>query len=186
MLTPRPSIGCLRAMRMPEITFKGSRYSVEGDLPDIGDSAPDFFLVSTDLTDVSLSHWLKRRKILNVVPSIELPSSRTAVQKFFEMAGSGDDVTLFLVSMDSPLTLKRIIDEDGLPGVVGLSGIRSAGFDKNYGVGIRTGPLKAFYARAVVVIDENDTIVHTELLADVEDEPDYRAACRALGIATEI
>lgn len=186
-MSTRPlSVRSLRVTRMPEITFEGSRYSIEGDLPEIGDSAPDFFLVSTDLADVSLSHWHRRRKILNVVPSIELPSSQTAINKFFEMVGSSDDVTLFVVSMDSPLTLKRLIDSADLPGVIGLSGIRSAGFDRNYGVGIRSGPLKAFYARAVVVIDENDTIVHTELLADVEDEPDYRAACRAIGIAATI
>jgi len=166
---------------MPEFTYEGSRYEIEGVLPDIGDSAPDFSLVSTELMDVSLSHWPERRKILNIVPTIEMKASLVSTQRFLESVAASDDVTLFIVSMDTPFTLKRVINDSNLYGVIGLSGIRSAGFDRNYGVGIPRGPLKAFYARAVVVIDENDTIVHAELLSDIEGEPDYRAVGEALG-----
>jgi thiol peroxidase len=123
-----------------------------------------------------------RRKVLNIFPSIDTPVCARSVVVFNKLAESHDDVAMLMVSYDLPFAHARFHKEHSLEHVVGLSAIRHAGFGENYGVLIEEGPLAGMYSRAVVVLDENNTVVHREQIADIGDEPDYIAAYKALGI----
>lgn len=167
---------------MPTVKFNGTSYRTHGDLPTIGSRAPDVSLVNTELQDVSLANFMGKRKVLNIFPSIDTPVCAKSVVVFNKLAGNADDVALLMVSYDLPFAHARFLSEQGLEQVVGLSAIRHANFGENYGVQIVEGPLSGMFARAVVVLDENNTVVHHEQIEDIGDEPDYGAAYKALGI----
>ena len=167
---------------MAAITFKNARYRTSGDLPPIGSHAPDVSLVGTDLANVTFTNWTGKRKVLNIFISIDTDICARSVQAFDRYGDGIDDVALLMVSYDLPFAHQRFGREHELNNVIGLSAIRHAGFGENYGVLITEGPLAGMFARAVVVLDENNTIVHRELINDITREPDYAAAFRALGI----
>ena len=96
-----------------------------------------------------------------------------------------EDVAMLMVSYDLPFAHKRFQEQHDLKNVIGLSAIRHAGFGENYGVQIVEGPLAGMFSRAVIVLDENNTVVHREHIEDISTEPDYAAAFRALGIEVE-
>ena len=156
-----------------------------GPLPSVGSKAPDIMLVNTKLQNVSLANWTGMRKIMNIVVSIDTSVCAKSVIEFNRRAEGLDDVALLMVSYDLPFAHARFIEEHGLKNVIGLSAIRHAGFGENYGVQIVGGPLAGMFARAVVVLDENNTVVHAESIEDISSEPDYEAAFSALGISTE-
>jgi len=170
---------------MHQIVYKGTSYRTYGELPAIGSRAPDFSLVNTGLQDVSLANFGNRRKVLNIFPSIDTPVCAKSVIVFNKLAGNHDDVAMLMVSYDLPFAHERFHRQHSLEHVVGLSAIRHAGFGHNYGVQITEGPLAGMFSRAVVVLDENDTVVHREQIPDIGDEPDYVAAYRALGIEVD-
>ncbi len=122
------------------------------------------------------------RKILNIFVSIDTDICARSVIRFDGLAEQADDVALLMVSYDLPFAHKRFGETHHLENVVGLSAIRHAGFGENYGVQIVEGPLAGMFSRAVVVLDENNTVVHREQIEDITAEPDYQAAFRALGI----
>jgi len=165
-----------------KIQFENASYRTYGDLPAEGSRAPDVSLVNTNLQNVSLANWMGMRKIMNIFVSIDTPVCAESVIKFERYAGERDDLAVLMVSYDLPFAHKRFQQEHSLEHVVGLSAIRHAGFGENYGVLIIDGPLAGMFSRAVVVLDENNTVVHSELIEDITTEPDYRAAFRALGI----
>lgn len=167
---------------MQEIIFNGTRYRTHQELPAIGSRAPDVSLVNTELQDVSLANFMGKRKILNIFPSIDTPVCAKSVIVFDRLAQQIDDVAMLMVSYDLPFAHNRFQEEHSLHNVVGLSAIRHAGFGENYGVQIIEGPLAGMFSRAVVVLDENNTVVHKEQIADIGDEPNYVAAYKALGI----
>jgi len=168
---------------MPSIVYQGKHYQTYGDLPTVGSSAPDIMLVNTDLANVSLSHWSGKRKLLYVFVSIDTEVCARSVAEFAKYAEANDDVVLLMVSYDLPFAHRRFLEAQGLgDSVYGLSAIRHAGFGENYGVLITEGPLAGMFARAVVVLDENNTVVHTEFIEDTAKEPDYDAALTALGL----
>ena len=167
---------------MQEIIFNGTRYRTHSDLPSIGSRAPDVSLVNTELQDVSLANFMGKRKIFNIFPSIDTPVCAKSVVVFNKLAEDHDDVAMLMVSYDLPFAHARFHQENSLNNVVGLSAIRHAGFGENYGVQIVEGPLAGMFSRAVVVLDENNTVVYREQIADIGDEPDYVAAYKALGI----
>ncbi|MEQ8207903.1 MAG: thiol peroxidase [Woeseia sp.] len=167
---------------MQNIIFNGSQYKISGSLPTVGSRAPDVSLVSTDLRDMSLADWMGKRKVLNIFPSIDTPICAKSVVAFDKLAEEHDDVAMLMISYDLPFAHKRFMTDQGLHRVTGLSAIRHAGFGDNYGVLITDGPLAGMFARAVVVLDENNTVVHSELVEDISNEPDYAAALSALGI----
>jgi len=170
---------------MQKIIFNGGTYKTVGDLPTVGSRAPDVSLVNTDLADVSLANFIGKRKILNIFPSIDTPVCARSVDVFDKLGAGHDDVALLMVSYDLPFAHKRYADEHKLKRVIGLSAIRHAGFGDNYGVLIADGPLAGMFARAVVVLDENNTVVHREQVENLADEPDYEKAWQALGIAVD-
>jgi len=167
---------------MAGITYENTRYRTKGELPAVGSRAPDIKLVNSRLQDVSLANWMGMRKIMNIVVSIDLSVCAKSVTEFERHGAAYDDLAMLTVSHDLPFAHARFQSEHGLEKVIALSAIRHAGFGKNYGVQIMDGPLAGMFARAVVVIDENNTVVHIEQLDDITTEPDYAAAFRALGI----
>jgi thiol peroxidase len=165
-----------------KIRYKNTTYHTYGDLPAVGSCAPDVSLVNTELQNVSFANWMGKRKILNIFASIDRLVCAKSVIKFDQLAGEIEDVAMLMVSYDLPFAHKRFQAEHGLSNIIGLSAIRHAGFGENYGVQIVDGPLAGMFGRAVVVLDENNTVVHEEQIEDISTEPDYRAAFRALGI----
>jgi len=167
---------------MAKIKLKNASYNTFGDLPAIGSYAPDVSLVNTDLQNVSFANWMGKRKVLNIFVSVDTETCARSVIEFDRLSEGVDDVVMLMISYDLPFAHKRFIETHGLRNVIGLSAIRHAGFGENYGVRIIDGPLAGMFCRAVVVLDENNTVVHRELVEEVGAEPDYRAALRALGI----
>lgn len=167
---------------MAKIQFEHASYRTCGDLPPVGSRAPDVSLVNTALQNVSLANWMGKRKIMNIFVSIDTTVCAESVIKFERYSGERDDLALLMVSYDLPFAHRRFQKEHDLKRVVGLSAIRHAGFGENYGVMIIDGPLAGMFSRAVVVLDENNTVVHSEMIEDITTEPNYEAAFRALGI----
>ena len=167
---------------MAKIQYENASYRIYGDLPTIGSHAPDISLVNTSLQNVSFASFMGVRKVLNIFISVDTSVCAKSVIEFDRLAGEADDVAMLMVSYDLPFAHKRFKGEHGLEHVIGLSAIRHDGFGENYGVRIIEGPYAGMFARAVVVLDENNTVVHREQTEDISKEPDYRAAFRALGI----
>ena len=167
---------------MHEIVFEGTSYRTHGELPTVGSRAPDVSLVNTRLQDVTLANFMDMRKVLNIFPSIDTPVCAKSVVVFNKLAENHGDVAMLMVSYDLPFAHARFQREHDLQNVIGLSAIRHAGFGENYGVQIEEGPLTGMFSRAVVVLDENNTVVYREQIADIGEEPDYISAYKALGI----
>lgn len=170
---------------MGGIRYDNVVYRTSGDLPAVGSKAPDVSLVNTRLQNVSLANWMGMRKIMNIFPSVDTAVCAESVKRFDRYSAGHENLAVLMVSYDLPFAHKRFIEGHELENVVGLSAIRHAGFGENYGVQILEGPLEGMFASAVIVLDENNTVVHQEQLADVKMEPDYAAAFRALGIDIE-
>ena len=165
-----------------KVHFDNGSYRTWGELPRIGSSAPDVSLVNTKLQDVSLANWTGQRKIMNIFVSVDTEVCATSIIRFDEYGRGHDDLALLMVSYDLPFAHRRFQKLHDLQKVEGLSAIRHAGFGENYGVQIMDGPLAGMFSGAVVVLDENNTVVHREHIEDITSEPDYSAAFRALGI----
>ena len=168
---------------MATVRYEGSTWRTFGDLPTVGSHAPDVSLVNTKLQDVTLANFMGKRKVLNIFVSIDRPICAKSVVEFDRYGAGHDDVVMLAVSYDLPFAHKRFQEEHDLRNIIGLSAIRHAGFGENYGVQIVDGPLAGMFARAIVVLDENNTVVHREQIEDITNEPDYGAALRALGIS---
>jgi thiol peroxidase len=164
---------------MAKVTLKGNTVDTNGELPASGAQAPDFRLVGADLQDVHLGSFKGKKKILNIVPSLDTAVCATTARKFNEQAGSLGNAVVLVISTDLPFAQKRFCTTEGLENVVPLSMMRSRAFAKDYGVLLTSGPLEGITARAVVVLDESDKIVHTQLVGEIGEEPDYEAALNA-------
>ncbi|MDX1455034.1 MAG: thiol peroxidase [Gammaproteobacteria bacterium] len=166
---------------MAKTMLGDNEVTLSGDLPKVGDAAPDFSLVDGDLQDKSLGDFAGKKKLLNIFPSMDTPTCALSTKKFNDHAKAHDDTVMLMVSADLPFAQKRFCGDEGLENVISLSTMRGReGFDKGYGLFIQDGPLAGVTARAVVVIDANDKVVHTELVPNIGDEPDYNAALEAL------
>ncbi len=162
---------------MATITFKGNPVNTSGALPAIGSPAPDFVLVDTKLQQVNLSSYPGRR-VLNIFPSVDTSVCATSVRTFNREAGGLDGVTVLNISADLPFAHKRFCGAEGLDAVVSLSTFRGSFLD-DYGVRMIDGPLAHLSARAVVVVDDAGKVVHTELVPEIAQEPNYEAALTA-------
>src|SRR5512138_2461188 len=141
---------------MATVTLKGNPIHTIGDLPALGAKAPDFKLVDGDLKDVSLATFQGKRKVLNIVPSLDTAVCATSTRKFNEKAGQMRNTVVLVVSADLPFASKRFCTTEGLQNVIPLSLMRDRRFAEAYGVLLQDGPLQGICARAVVVLDEND------------------------------
>lgn len=164
---------------MAQVTLKGNPIHTNGELPTVGAKAPDFKLTTTDLRDVSLADYKGKKKILNIVPSLDTDVCATSTRKFNEAASKLSNTVVLVISADLPFASKRFCTTEGLKNVVPLSLIRGKHFAKDYGVFIEDGPLAGIAARAVVVLDENDKVVYRQLVPEIGQEPDYEKALAA-------
>jgi len=164
---------------MAQVTLKGTPIHTNGDLPAVGAKAPDFKLTAGDLKDVSLADFKGKKKILNIVPSLDTPTCATSTRKFNESAGKLPNTVVLVVSADLPFAAKRFCTTEGLENVVPLSLMRDRSFAKDYGVLLQDGPLAGIAARAVVVLDESDKVVYRQLVPEIGQEPDYERALAA-------
>ena len=170
---------------MAIVKYENATYRTYGDLPAVGSRAPDVSLVNTKLQNATLANWLGMRKVMNIIVSIDTEVCAKSVIEFDRRAEKLTDVAMLSVSYDLPFAHRRFQEQHGLQNIVGLSAIRHEGFGENYGVQIVDGPLAGMFARAVVVLDENNTVVHQEHIEDISTEPNYDAALRSLGISTD-
>lgn len=164
---------------MAQVTLKGNPIHTNGDLPKVGTKAPDFTLTGTDLKDVSLASYKGKKKILNIVPSLDTAVCATSTRKFNEAASKLSNTVVLVISADLPFASGRFCTTEGLKNVVPLSLIRGKHFAKDYGVFLEDGPLAGITARAVVVLDENDKVVYNQLVPEIGQEPDYDKALAA-------
>lgn len=165
---------------MATITLKGTEIHTCGDLPAVGSNAPDFTLVDAELNDRGLADYKGKKKLLNIVPSLDTPVCATSTKKFNEAAKGRDDVVMLIISADLPFAMSRFCTGEKLDNVVPLAMMRSRNFAKDYGVLITDGPLAGITSRAIVVIDENDKVSYTEMVPEIGQEPDYDQALAAL------
>ncbi len=165
---------------MATITLKGNEIHTNGELPAVGSQAPGFELVDADLGDKSLADYAGKKKLLNIVPSLDTPVCATSTKKFNEAAAGQDNVVMLVISADLPFAMGRFCSAEAVDKVMPLSMMRSRNFAKDYGVLIEDGPLAGITARAIVVLDENDKVVYTELVPEIAQEPDYDKALAAL------
>lgn len=165
---------------MTTVTFKGTPVRVDGHFPQKDEQAPAFTLVSSTLDDVSLSSLAGQRKVLNIFPSIDTPTCATSVRRFNEKAASLKNTRVLCISADLPFAHARFCGAEGLDRVLTLSTMRDPDFFQVYGVDIAEGPLAGLAARAVLVLDENDKVLYSELVSEIANEPDYDSALAAL------
>jgi thiol peroxidase len=165
---------------MANVTLGGNPISVNGNFPKKGDSAPDFLLTGNDLKDVSLKDYAGKRKVLNIVPSLDTPVCQTSTRTFNQKASGLNNTVVLVISADLPFAAQRFCTTEGLSNVVSLSTFRSRDFHSKYGVDIGDGPLKGLTARGVVVLDENNKVLHSELVPEIKEEPKYDAALAVL------
>lgn len=164
---------------MAEITLQGNAMHTFGELPKEGTKAPRFKLTTQDLKDVDLKDF-EGRKILNIFPSLDTPTCASSVRQFNQRANEVAGVNMLMISADLPFAHKRFCEAEGIDSVTTLSTMRDDSFARDYGVLITDGPLAGITARAVVVLDEEDQVLHTELVSEVANEPDYEAALKAV------
>ncbi|MCV2219413.1 thiol peroxidase [Thauera sp. Sel9] len=165
---------------MSTVTLGGNPIDVAGRFPQEGDAAPAFKLTGADLADVGLDAFAGKRKVLNIVPSLDTPVCAASARKFNAEASSLADTVVLVVSADLPFAAGRFCEAEGLKNVKTLSTFRNPGFARDYGVAITSGPLAGVTARAVVVVDANDKVVYSQLVPEIKEEPDYAAALAAL------
>ena len=162
-----------------DITLDGTPCHTSGDLPRPGDSSPPFRLVDGRLADVTLKSFPGKVKILSVLPSLDTSVCATSTRKFSERVAGLPNVVFIVVSADLPFAMQRFCGLEKLQNVVPLSMMRGRGFAKDYGTLIVDGPFEGLSARAVVVVDTEDRVVHAQLVREIADEPDYDAALAA-------
>ncbi len=164
---------------MANITLKGNPIHTVGDLPKTGAASPDFKLTKVDLSDVTLSTYKGKRKVLNIFPSVDTGTCATSVRKFNENAAKLNNTVVLCISQDLPFAQKRFCGAEGLNNVEMLSSFRS-GFSTEWKLKITDGPLAGLCSRSVVVLDENDKVLYTEQVTETADEPNYEKALAVL------
>ncbi|HZR38208.1 MAG TPA: thiol peroxidase [Nevskia sp.] len=165
---------------MATITLRGNPIHTCGELPRRGSESTGFRLVDANLKDATLHDYAGKRKGLNIFPSIDTPTCAMSVRKFNEKAAALKDTVVLCISADLPFAQKRFCGAEGLGNVVTLSLMRGHNFAKDYGVLIEDGPLAGLTARAVVVLDTDNKVLHSELVPEIAQEPNYEAALQAL------
>lgn len=168
---------------MATITLKGNPIHTIGQLPAVGQASPDFRLTGADLADVSLARFAGKRKILNIVPSLETGICQMSARRFNAEAGAQPDTVILNISADLPLAQKRFCEAEKLAHIVSLSTFRSPAFGKDFGVVITDGPMAGLMSRSVLVLDRQDRVVYAEQVPEIAQEPNYAAALQALARA---
>lgn len=167
---------------MAEITHKGIKVHTKGTLPSVGSRVPDFLLTRADLSDARLADFKGKRKILNIVVSLDTGTCAASARGFNREAAALPNVVILTISNDLPFAQKRFCEAEGIDKVVVLSQLRNRAFGVAYGVEMIDGPLAGLLSRAVLVVDENDKVLDAQQVPEVSHEPDYARAIAAVKI----
>jgi thiol peroxidase len=165
---------------MAVLTLQGNKINTNGELPKVGSNAPDFMLVNSEMEDVSLTNYQGKKKLLSIVPSLDTPVCATSTKKFDKLAKEKLDTVFITISADLPFAVSRFCKTESVSNVITLSMMRSRNFAKDYGVLITDGPLAGITARAIIVLNETNEVIYSELVSEIADEPDYDAALALL------
>lgn len=165
---------------MAEITFKGTPIHTVGSLPANGTTAPDFTLTKTDMSDVSLADFAGKKKILNIVPSLDTGVCAASARRFDTEVAQLDGTVCLNISADLPFAAKRFCQAEGVDNVITLSEMRDRAFGRDYGCEITDGPMAGILSRAVLVLDADNRIVYQEQVPEIAQEPDYDQALEAV------
>lgn len=165
---------------MAQITFKGTPVNTSGSLPTVGNKAPNFSVVNTDLSAVSLADFAEKKVVINVFPSVDTGVCALQLKAFNQKVDGRDDVALLFVSLDLPFALGRFCGAEGIKNAVTTSDFRDQSFADAYGVKLVDGPLAGLLSRAVIVLDAEHNVTYSELVPEITQEPDYDAAMAAL------
>ena len=165
---------------MAKITLKGNEVNTNSEIVTVGSSAPDFTLVDSDLNNVSLSNFNNKNKILSIVPSLDTPVCQKSTMVFNDKVSDIKDTVLLVVSSDLPFAMKRFCTSESLENVHPLSMMRSRNFAKDYGVLLIDGPLSGITTRAIIIISKDNTVLHSELVSEIANEPNYQAALNSI------
>ena len=165
---------------MAQVTFQGNAIDTVGTLPAVGSAAPDFTLVKTDLSEVTLADFKGKNVVLNIFPSVDTPVCAASVRKFNETAGQKDNTVVLCVSADLPFAHGRFCETDGLKDVIPASVFRSPEFGQAYGVTMETAPLTGLLSRAVVIVNGDGNVVYAQQVPEITEEPDYESALAAI------
>ncbi|QQX76436.1 MULTISPECIES: thiol peroxidase [Aequorivita] len=165
---------------MATIKLGGNNVETAGNLPKVGDTAPDFNLTAQDLSSKKLSDYKGSRVVMNIFPSIDTNVCATSVRKFNEKATGLKNTKVLCISKDLPFAQKRFVSDEEINNVTNLSDYRDGNFGKNYGVEMTNGALQGLHSRAVVVLDENGKVIHSQQVPDIGEEPDYLSALKPL------
>ncbi|MBT5644659.1 MAG: thiol peroxidase [Gammaproteobacteria bacterium] len=158
---------------MTEITLQGNKINTNAEIPEVGGQAPDFTLVDSELNNVNLSSYKGKNIVLNIIPSLDTPVCQKSTKIFNERVAAMNNVVVLAVSADLPFAMKRFCTSENINSVIPLSMMRSRNFAKDYGVLLVDGPLSGITARAVVVINKSNEIIHSELVNEIANEPNY-------------
>ncbi len=161
---------------MAKVTLKGNEVNTNSNIVEVGSSAPNFVLVDSDLNDVNLDNFSGKNKILSIVPSLDTPVCQKSTKIFNEKVNDLEDTVMLIVSSDLPFAMKRFCTSESLENVIPVSMMRSRNFAKDYGVLLIDGPLSGITTRAIVTISKDNKILHSELVSEIADEPNYQAA----------
>jgi thiol peroxidase len=166
---------------MAKITLGGNPISTCGELPEIGNKAPEFYLTATDLSTKNLESYAGKKIVMNIFPSVDTGVCATSVRKFNEKAAGLNNTVVLCISRDLPFAQKRFCGAEGISNVEMLSDFKDGSFGMNYGVMIEEGAFSKLHARAIVVLNETGNVIHTELVPEIGQEPNYDAVYSVLG-----
>ncbi len=165
---------------MAFVTLKGNPVHISGELPQIGETAPDFILVDSHLKNRRLSDFSGKKKLLYIVPSLDTDTCALSTKRYNEEAHKSGDLQIIIISADLPFAQKRFCAHNSTKNVTTLSMMRSQDFAKDYGILIVDGPLQGICARAQLVLNKDNKIIYRELVQEIADEPDYESALKEL------
>lgn len=165
---------------MASITLGGAPANTRGTLPEIGSNAPDFTLTATDMSSKSLADYKGSRVILNIFPSVNTGVCAASVRSFNEKAAGLENSKVLCISRDLPFAQAQFCAAEGIENVEMLSDFKTGEFGDTYGVTILDSAFQGLHARSVIVLDEHQKVLYTELVPEIGQEPDYQAAISAL------
>lgn len=165
---------------MAKIELDGEKVTTYGSLPSMDEKAPHFELIKSDLSIGTLEEFKGKRVIMNIFPSIDTGVCATSVRNFNKKASELKNTVVLCISRDLPFAQQRFVSDEGLDNITNLSDFRDRNFGKDYGVEIIDGAFEGLLSRAVVVLDENGHVIHSQQVQKIEDEPDYLAALKTL------
>jgi thiol peroxidase len=165
---------------MAAITLGGNPIHTSGELPQVGTKLADFKLVKNDLSVASLADFAGSRLVLNIFPSIDTGTCATSVRTFNATAGTLENTKVLCISRDLPFAQKRFCGAEGIENVINLSDFNDGSFGKTNGLEIAEGVLAGLHSRCIIVVDVDGSVIYSEQVPEIANEPNYEAALAVL------